>query len=122
MDILLIPTLKNLTALASIIFGIVALFRPQATADAAFLTADTARGKAEIRASWGGLFIGLGIAVIIIGTQDAFLVFASAYALTAIVRVITWLFDRSIISRAGIIILIFEVVSAVIFALPEGAF
>ncbi|MEO1162246.1 MAG: DUF4345 family protein [Chloroflexota bacterium] len=122
MDIALIPTLKNLTALASVIFGIVALFQPQATASAASLKADTAKGIAEIRASWGGLFIGLGLAVIIIGTPEAFQVFAAAYAMTAIVRLITWVLDTSIISRTGIIILTFEVVSAIIFALPEGAF
>lgn len=120
MDFVLIASLKRIIALASVIFGIVALLRPQQTANAAFLGADTPRVAAEIRASWGGMFIGLGIAVILIGSYDAYLVFGIAYGLTALVRIVTWLMDSSIISRQAIIILVFEIVSAIVFVLPEN--
>jgi len=117
---IVIPTLKFIAALASVLFGIIALIQPQRTAEAASLTADTPAGIAEIRASWGGLFIGLGVAVLFLRSYDAYLVFASAYMLTALVRMMTWAIDNSIITRTAIIILCFEIISVIIFVLPEG--
>lgn len=120
MSIAIIPTLKLVTALLTAIFGIVALLRPQQTAEAASLSADTPAGQAEIRASWGGLFLGLAIAVMVLQSYEAYLVFASAYALTAIVRMLTWANNSDLITRTAIIIFCFEVFSAIVFALPEN--
>ncbi|GAB5492009.1 MAG: hypothetical protein Phog2KO_22240 [Phototrophicaceae bacterium] len=115
-----IMILKLGAAIANILFGIVALAFPKRVAEAAFLKADSTEGQAEIRASWGGLFIGLGVAVIFLGSDDAYFVFGIAYAITALVRAITWSLDRSIINRTAMIIMAFEVISAVIFAIPSG--
>lgn len=114
--------LKMIAAGTSILFGIVALLVPKRTAEAAALKTDTPAGEAEIRASWGGLFIGLGVAVLYLGTDDAYSVFGIAYAITALVRAITWVRDRSLITRASAVIMGFEIVSAVIFAIPGELF
>jgi len=110
--------IKVLVALASVIFGIVSLWRPVAVANAAFLDADTPRGRAEIRASWGGMFIGLGLIVIVLNSYDAYLVFAAAYAATALVRIIGAIQNPKLITRGFYIILAFEVISVIVFALP----
>jgi len=114
--------IKIIAAVASILFGVVALLMPKRTADAAFLKADTKEGEAEIRASWGGLFIGLGIAVLYLNTDDAYFVFGIAYAITALVRSGTWIRDRSLVNRTSAMIMGFEVISAIIFALPGELF
>ncbi|MGJ3238266.1 MAG: hypothetical protein ACFE0Q_06130 [Anaerolineae bacterium] len=117
-----VTLLRMIAAGASILFGILALIMPKRTAKAAALQVDTPAGQAEIRASWGGLFIGLGIAVLYLGTDDAYFVFGIAYAITALVRAATWLHNRALITRASAIIMGFEIISAIIFALPEGLF
>ncbi|MGB7340972.1 MAG: DUF4345 family protein [Phototrophicaceae bacterium] len=114
--------LKTVAAVASILFGIVALIIPKRTAEAAALKADTPEGQSEIRASWGGLFIGLGIAVLYLGSEDAYAVFGIAYAITALVRSATWALDRSLVNRTSAVIMGFEVISAIIFALPAELF
>lgn len=114
--------LKLIAAIANILFGIVALIFPKRVASAAFIKAESSEGQAEIRASWGGLFIGLGVAVIFLGSDDAYFVFGIAYAITTLVRSVTWVMDRSIINRTAIIIMGFEVISAIIFAIPSSLF
>jgi hypothetical protein len=76
------------------------------------------RGAAEIRASWGGLFLGLGLAALYLRTPDAYFVLGLSYGLTAGVRVVNLLLDRSVFHPVAINILAFEIVSAVIFLLP----
>ena len=117
-----IEIIRIIAAIASILFGVVALIFPKRTADAAFLSAETKEGQAEIRASWGGTFIGLGIAVLYLGSDDAYFVFGIAYAITALVRSGTWIRDRSLVNRTSAIIMGFEVISAIIFALPGDLF
>lgn len=119
---MILPILKIIAAIASLLFGLVALWNPKRTAEAAFLKADSPNATAEIRAAWGGTFIGLGLAVLFLRTADAYMVFGIAYAATALVRLITWAFDRKLINRTVIFVLIFEIISALIFILPEGLF
>lgn len=114
--------LKLIAAGATILFGIVALIIPKRTAASAFIKAESKEGQAEIRASWGGMFIGLGIAVIFLGSDDAYFVVGIAYAITALARSITWVRDKSIINRNSMVIMGFEVISAIIFALPSELF
>lgn len=119
---MILSILKIIAALASLLFGIVALLNPKRTAESAFLKTDGAKGEAEIRASWGGTFIGLGLATLLLRTGDAYMLFGIAYAVTALVRLGTWALDRSLINRTVIFIFVFEILSAVIFMLPEGLF
>jgi hypothetical protein len=111
-------TIKMLVALASVIFGIIALFRPRILAKSAFLNADSQRGEGEIRASWGGLFIGLGVSVIILGDNSAYMVFGAAYAGAAVVRLVNALIVPALFNRTFYTILGFEVISAIIFFIP----
>ena len=115
-----IMMLKIGAAIGNIIFGIVTLAFPKRIAEATALNADTPEAKSEIRTTWGGLFIGLGVAVIFLGSDDAYFVFGIAYAIAALVRAITWVFDRAIINRMTLFIIATEIIFAVIFALPTA--
>ncbi|MEO1288374.1 MAG: DUF4345 family protein [Chloroflexota bacterium] len=117
-----VEIIRIVAAVASILFGVVALIIPKRTAEAAHLKVDTPEGQAEIRASWGGLFIGLGVTVIYLDSDVAYSVFGIAYAVTALVRAINWAIDRSLVNRTSAIIMGFEVISAIIFALPAELF
>jgi len=116
----IVEILKLVMVLLTGLFGIAALLQPQRVAESAFLGAGTANGAAEIRASWGGLFLGLAAAVLLLRSPDAYLVLGISYAGIALVRVINWGINRTLINRTVIFILIFEIVSAVILLLPES--
>ena len=116
-DDTMLDILKIIAALASAAFGLMALWQPGRVAALAFLQAETAAARAEIRASWGGLFLGLGVAVLLLNTPEAFRVFGIAYAVTAAVRLIGFALDRSTINRNTLVIAAFEIISAVIFLL-----
>jgi hypothetical protein len=118
----MIAILKIIAALTSLLFGLVALWNPKRTAESAFLKAETANGEAEIRASWGGTFLGLGLAALFLRDPEAYMLFGIAYAVTAAVRLISWALNRQLINRTVLFILVFEIISAVIFMLPEGLF
>lgn len=110
--------LQVIAAIVTALFGLIALFRPQMLADAAGLNAESVRGAAEIRASWGGLFLGLGLAALYLRTPDAYFVLGLSYGLTAVVRIVNLLLDRRVFHPVVLNILAFEIVSAVIFLLP----
>ena len=52
-------------------------------------------GQSEIRATYGGLFIGAGLAVILIASSDAALVLGAAWAGAFIARAISFVIDQS---------------------------
>lgn len=52
-------------------------------------------GLSEVRATYGGLFIGAGLAVTLIGNRDAALVLGAAWAGAFIGRVVSFVIDRS---------------------------
>ena len=59
--------LKIIAALATAATGLLAFFKPTATYGFIGLNANGVRGVSEIRAIFGGLFIGLGIAPLFLG-------------------------------------------------------
>lgn len=115
-DILMM--LKALAAVASVIFGVVALIAPARTATAAGITADTTRSQAEIRASWGGTFLGLGVGALFLSSPMAYALFGIAYAATALIRAINAILIPDVRAGAFYVIIIFEIISAIIFLWP----
>ena len=70
------------------------------------------RGVSEIRSIFGGLFIGLGIAPLILGTA-AFRMLGLSYLAIAAARGFSTAFDRSY-DRSNIISLIIEIVFGIV--------
>ena len=52
-------------------------------------------GQSEVRATYGGLFIGAGVAVVLIASSDAALVLGVAWAGAFIARAISFVIDKS---------------------------
>jgi hypothetical protein len=92
MNILLV--LKIMAALATVATGLLALVRPSAAYGFTGLSAAGPRGVSEIRAVFGGLFIGLGLAPFFLGTA-AYTMLGIGYLAIAAARMFSIVFDQS---------------------------
>jgi hypothetical protein len=113
MDILMI--LKIIATLATIATGLLAFVKPSAAYGFTGLTAEGERGISEIRSVFGGLFIGLGIAPLILGA-DAYRMLGIGYLAIAAARAFSIVFDKSYASSNWVSLGI-EIVLGVILVL-----
>jgi hypothetical protein len=113
MNILMI--LKFLAAIATIATGILALIKPSATFGFIGLEPSGVRGISEIRAIFGGLFIGLGVAPFFLG-DNAFRMLGVGYIAIALARAFSIVFDKSY-AQSNMISLIIEIILGVILVL-----
>ncbi len=113
MNILFI--LQVIAALATAATGLLALIKPEAAYGFIGLTANGVRGKSEIRAIFGGLFIALGIAPLFLGPV-AYLMLGISYLAIAVARAFSIVFDKSY-AQSNIISLVIEIVLGAILVL-----
>jgi hypothetical protein len=92
MNILLV--LIIIAALATAATGLLALVRPSAAYGFTGLSAAGPRGASEIRAVFGGLFIGLGLAPFFLGAA-AFTMLGIDYLAIAAARTFSIVYDKS---------------------------
>ncbi len=92
MDFLTI--LKIIAALATAATGLLALVRPSAAYGFTGLNAAGGRGVSEIRAVFGGLFIGLGAAPFFLGAAG-YTMLGIGYLAIAAARTFSIIFDKS---------------------------
>ncbi|HWQ83419.1 MAG TPA: DUF4345 family protein [Anaerolineales bacterium] len=92
MDILQI--LKSIAALATAATGLLAIIKPDAVYGFTGLDANGVRGVSEIRAIFGGLFIGLGLAPFFLG-PTAYKMLGIAYLAIAVARIFSIVVDKS---------------------------
>jgi hypothetical protein len=104
--------LKMIAAVATAATGVLALVKPTAVYGFTGLTAEGARGISEIRAIFGGLFIGLGAAPFIFG-EAAYPVLGAGYLAIAVTRLASIIIDQSFASSNWISLGI-EIVIAII--------
>jgi len=107
--------LKIIAALATAATGLLALLKPGATYGFTGLKANGARGVSEVRAVFGGLFIGLGLAPLFLG-QAAYSMLGIGYLVMAAARAFSIVFDKST-ERSNLISLGIEVVLGAILVL-----
>ncbi|MBA3870091.1 MAG: DUF4345 family protein [Anaerolineae bacterium] len=101
----------NLVAcIAIILFGIYALLRPYEVAAMAHLKADDSNGTAEVRISFGGLFVMMGIAPLVLNDPVAYQVVGLAFIGAFVTRLITLVVDHPQTDRLFVISGLFEVV------------
>ena len=111
-DILTI--LKIIAALLTAATGLLAFFKPSATYGFIGLNASGVRGVSEIRAVFGGLFIALGVAPLILGPV-AFQMLGIGYLAIAVARAISIILDKSY-AQSNLISLGIEIVfGAILF-------
>jgi hypothetical protein len=114
MDLLLI--LKWIIAIATILTGVFALVRPKAVQGFIGLQAQDGRGISEIRSIFGGLFIVLGFAPLILNSPVAFKMLGLAYIGIAAVRAVSIVMDRSM-EKSNLISLVVEVIFGVLLVI-----
>lgn len=82
-------------AVISVIGGILGLLLPRRVGSVIGLALPASLGVSEVRATYGGLFLGAGIAVLVLGSSDAALVLGMAWSGAFAARAISTVVDRS---------------------------
>ena len=108
--------LKYVAVIATILTGLVSLIWPLKVQGFTGLTAPDARGITEIRSILGALFIGLGIAVFLLGTRETYQMLGIMYLAIAAVRAVSIVIDKSS-EQSNIISLIVEIIFGIILVL-----
>lgn len=110
-----LTVLKLIAALLTTATGLLGLFRPAAVYGFIGLSAGGPRGVSEIRAIFGGLFIGLGIGAFILGAP-AYRMLGLAYLSIAAARAFSMVYDRSY-EKSNLISLVTEMILGIILIL-----
>ncbi len=108
--------LKIIAAVGTAATGMLALVKPDAVYGFTGLLANGARGISEIRSIFGGLFIGLGIAPLILKSSAAYRMLGIGYLAIAAARLFSMIFDKSYDS-SNIISLAIEIVFGIILVI-----
>ena len=108
--------LKIVVGIATIITGMVSLFWPSRVLGFTGLEVDGGRGVTEIRAILGGVFVGLGAAVLYLNQPAAYQTLGITYLVVAVIRTISMFVDKSVV-RSNIISVIAEVIFGIILLL-----
>ena len=108
--------LKIIAAAATIITGLVSLIWPRRVLGFTGLDVSGGRGVTEIRAILGGVFIGLGAAVLLLNEPAAYQTLGITYLVVAAIRAVSMFIDRSVVS-SNIISVAAEVVLGIILVL-----
>jgi len=88
-------SLAYIGAAVSILAGTLGLFWPRQVSKTIGLGLPSQLAISEFRATYGGLFIGAGLAVLIIGSSDAAKVLGAAWAGAFVARAVSVVIDRS---------------------------
>lgn len=76
--------------------GLLGLVRPDVAADIVGVVPEGALGRSEIRATYGGLFLGLGAACLWLRSPEAYLVVALAWLSAAAARLVAMGIERTL--------------------------
>lgn len=108
--------LQFIGVIGTIATGAVSLFWPRSVQGFTGLSAPGGRGVTEIRSILGGLFIGLGAAVLLLGTPETYQMLGIMYLAIAAVRGVSMFTDKSVV-QSNVISLVVEIIFGVILVL-----
>ncbi len=111
----MISILQLIAAIATILTGLYSLLAPTKIDGFTGIKPIGRRGISEVRAIFGGTFIGLGIAPLVLGNQ-AYPTLGIVYLVIAAVRGISIVADKSR-EQSNLISLVVEIVFGVLFLL-----
>ncbi len=103
---------QNLATVTSLLFGLLALWRPRGMAHSLNFELRGSRGRAEFRIGFGGFMIGLAAYVLWVQHPMAFAALGFLWLGGAIGRVIVWMIDQPVLDRSYMMIFLFELVHA----------
>lgn len=84
----------------SLAMGLVALAAPEAFAQRTGLVADGPLGRSELRALFGGVFVGIGLAALLLASPAAHLVGAAAFLGGAAAKLVSAALERGVLPAA----------------------
>lgn len=113
---MLLQILKYVAVIATLLTGLVSLIWPLNVQGFTGLTAPGGRGITEIRSILGALFIGLGIAVFLLGTRETYQMLGIMYLAIGVVRAVSMFLDKSV-EQSNIISLVVEIIFGVILVI-----
>lgn len=108
--------LKMIAAIATALTGLPALVKPETIYGFTEIKVIGVRSTSEIRAIFGGMLIGAGIAPFILGAP-AYAMLGVIYACIAVARAFSIVFDKSY-APSNIISLFVEIIFAAILLMP----
>jgi hypothetical protein len=108
--------LQITAVIATVLTGMVSLIWPRNVQGFTGLTAPGGRGITEIRSILGALFIGLGIAVFLLGTSEVYQMLGIMYLTIGVVRAVSMVIDKSI-EQSNIISVVVEIIFGIILVL-----
>jgi len=103
-------------SIVSIVAGCLGLIWPDRVTRTIGLRIPGGLGKSEVRATYGGLFIGMGLAVTLIANDDAALVLGAAWGGAFVARAISFFVDGSR-SKENVVGLVIEALVAILLIL-----
>ena len=109
--------IQILIAVATILTGLLALVKPSSAEGFIGLSARGARGRTEIRAVFGGLFIALGLMPLVSQFGGSYRMLGIAYLAIGIVRLASLLFIDKSTARSNLISLGIEALFALLLLL-----
>ena len=112
----ILKILQIIAVIGTILTGLVSLIWPLKVQDFTGLIAPGGRGITEIRSILGALFIGLGIAVFILGTRETYQMLGIMYLAIAAVRAVSIVIDKSP-EQSNVISLVVEIILGIILVL-----
>lgn len=112
----ILKILQIIAVIGTIVTGLVSMLWPRSVFGFTGLSAQGGRGITEIRSVLGGLFIGLGIAVFLLGTREVYQMLGIMYFAIAVVRLVSMFLDKSI-EQSNIISVIVEIIFGIILVL-----
>jgi hypothetical protein len=86
--------------------GIIAICLPSFIAEKVGIGAPDSFARSEVRATYGGLFVGFGAACFWLQSQEAFLVAGIAWVTAAVARLLSMLIERDVSGRNWLGILV----------------
>lgn len=92
---MIIQILKIIAAVATIITGIISVFKPESVTGFTGLQPIGGRGITEIRTILGAVFVGLGAAVLFYNSREAYGVLGITYLVMTVVRGISIFVDKA---------------------------
>ncbi|MFT4569711.1 MAG: hypothetical protein ACI8TX_001580 [Hyphomicrobiaceae bacterium] len=112
-------SLNTIAAMISIALGLLGLFAPYFVAELVGIVADDPRGVSEVRATYGGMFIGFGVAALIAQDRAAFVTLGCGWLGAAVARVFAMYRDQAMSgANAGAVIM--EAVIGAMFLFGPG--
>jgi hypothetical protein len=113
---MIMTTLQIITVIGTIMTGLYSLLAPTKIEGFTGIKPIGGRGITEVRSIFGGLFIGLGIAALLLDSSITYPMLGMIYIAIGAVRAVSMYLDKSI-ERSNVISLAVEIVFGIILVI-----